>query len=157
MEKKPSIKTPEENIIKTLKGKKVLFLENDNVLENGLDEFENILKRGEITYTILFELSEKPMEEIIKAIAEHDAIIFMTQWVTETSKKLADHMFSLKKKKIVIEAYICDPTWYYKPKTKHDVYIYMCMTHFGEADKESEKFYKLSGTSYWDYKNEFDK
>ena len=97
------------------------------------------------------------MEEIIKAIAEHDAIIFMTQWVTETSKKLSDYMFSLKKKKIVIEAYICDPTWNYKPRTKHDVYIYTCMICWNKPEKETERFYKLSGTSYWDYKNEFDK
>ena len=30
--------TPAQNVEKTLKGKKVLFLENDNVLENEFDK-----------------------------------------------------------------------------------------------------------------------
>ena len=37
------IKTPTENIIKTLKGKRMLFLENGSCLENGVEEFERIL------------------------------------------------------------------------------------------------------------------
>jgi hypothetical protein len=40
------ISTPSENILKTLKGKKVLFLENDNSLDNGLDCFEQRLTRS---------------------------------------------------------------------------------------------------------------
>jgi hypothetical protein len=152
-----SIKTPSENIAKTLKGKRILFLENDSSLSNGLDEFERILKESNIEHTILFELSEMPLDEIAKAINEHDGIIFMTQWVYDVSKKLKDYMFSLSEKKIVIEAYINEPTWYFKPKTIHDVYIYSCMVLYGRADKSTETFYKLSQKPYWDYKNQFNR
>lgn len=153
------INTPSENIAKTLKGKKVLFLENDNTLDNGLDEFERILKSANIEYTILFELSEKPLQSIIDSINSHDAIVFMTQWVYDIAEKLFLYIKSLKEKKIVIEAYIAEPTWYYKNQhgSKYDVYIYSCQVTWGEADKESEKFYKLTNNAYWDYKNKFDK
>lgn len=151
------IKTPTENIIKTLKGKRILFLENGSCLENGVEEFERILKGAKIEYTILFNLSKVPLNEIVKAINEHDGIIFMTQWVYDVSRKLKEYMFSLKEKKIVIEAYISEPTWYYKPKTIHDVYIYSCMVPWGRAEKETEKFYKLSKKPYWDYKNKFNR
>lgn len=157
MEKTIKIKTPEQNVIKTLTGKKVLFLENDNSLGNGLNEFENILKRGNIQYKILFSLSEMEVEDIIKEILSHDAIIFQTQWVYPISRKLSEYMFSLKEKKIVIECYISEPTWYYKPKAVHDVYIYHVMTLWGEAEKDTEAFYKLSEKPYWDYKNKFNK
>ncbi len=151
------MKTPSENIAASLKGKRMLFLENDISLGNGLQEFESILKSANIDYTILFDLSDKPIEEIVKAINEHDGIVFMTQWVYDVSNKLKEYMFSLDKKKIIVEAYINEPTWYYKPKTIHDVYIYTCMVYFGKPQKETEKFYKLSSKAYWDYKNKFDK
>lgn len=137
------------NIVNTLRGKKVLFLENDNELDNGLDEFQRILEANDIEHKILFDLSSMNLQEIAKEINNHDAIVFMTQWVYDIAKKLKDYMFSLTEKKIVIEAYINTPTWYYKPKTIHDVYIYSCM------GKESENFYKLSNKPYWNYKNNF--
>jgi hypothetical protein len=154
-----ALKTPTQNVIKTLTGKKVLFLENDNGLENGLDEFERILQSANIEYTILFELSEKPLDEIIKAINEHDAIVFMTQWVYEIAKKLFAYIKALPQKKIVIEVYISEPTWYYKSQhgSKHDVYIYSCQCYWGEADKDTETFYKLTNKAYWDYENGFNK
>lgn len=153
------INKPEDNVIATLKGKKVLFLENDNSLEHGLDEFENILKRAGIEYTVLFELDEKPIEDIIKAINEHDAIVFMTQWVYEIAQKLFDYIKSLPEVKTIVEVYIDEPTWYYKKQhgSKHDVFIYSCQVHWGEPDKESESFHKLTNKAYWDYKNDFDK
>lgn len=153
--------TPEQNIIKTLKGKKVLFLENDNSLEHGLDEFERILKKANIEYKVLFDLSEKPLDEVKRAIDECDALVFQTRWVYEITKQLFTYVKGLTEKKIVVECYIKDPTWYYSSQhgTHHDVYIYTCFTHRGKAiDREhSEKFYKLSKKAYWDYKNEFDK
>lgn len=151
------MKTPEENVIETFKGKRVLFLENDNTLQDGLDELENIFKRGEIEYRVLFAVSAIPVEEIISEINSHDAIVFMTQWHSTVSKKIADYMFSIKEKKIVCQAYIHEPTWYYKPETIHDVYIYSCLVHWGKPDKEHETFYKLTEKAYWDYKNNFDK
>lgn len=155
--KEIKINTPEQNIAKTLKGKKMLFLENDNGLHHGLDELENILKRNNIEYAVLFEIDKKPIEDIIKAINEHDGIIFMTQWVYEVSRKLKEYMFSLKEKKIVIETYISEPSFYYKPKSAHDVYIYKCPMIFSKPDKKHESFYKLSQKPYWDYKNKFNR
>lgn len=151
--------TPEQNIIKTLKGKKVVFLERDSSLANGLDEFERILKSSGIEYKVLFDLEEKQLEEIIKEINEHDALVFMTQWVYDISKKLFEYVKSLPEKKIVIEGYINEPTWYYSTQhgTHHDVYIYSCQVIFGKADKDTETFFKLTEKPYWDYENGFDK
>ena len=153
------IKSPSHNIIKTLKKKKVLFLENDTKLSNGLDEFERILKEASIEYKALFELSELPIQEIKDAINECDVIVFQTRWVYDIAKKLFEYVKALPEKKIVVECYINNPTWYYKSQhgSKHDVYIYSCIVYFGEADKETEKFYKLTNKPYWDYKNKFNK
>lgn len=154
-----AIKSPSENVIDTLKGKKVLFLENDSELNNGLDEFERILKGADIEYTVLFELSELPLQTITEAINSYDAIVFQTQWVYDIAKKLFEYVKALPEKKIVIECYINEPTWYYKSQhgSKHDVFIYSCQVHWGEADKETETFYKLTNKAYWDYKNGFNR
>lgn len=159
MGKKVIIKTPEENIVSLLDGKKVLFLERDGSLQDGLDEFENILKRAKIKHTLMFNISESKMDKITKAINDHDAIVFMTQWVYEISTRLHKYVSSLPDKKIIIEVFVSEPTWYYKKQhgTKHDVYVYSCPTHFGEPDKSDEEFYKLSNKPYWEYKNKFDK
>ncbi|HUS48525.1 MAG TPA: hypothetical protein VMZ91_00025 [Candidatus Paceibacterota bacterium] len=151
------ILTPSENILKTLKGKKVLFLENDTSLNDGLDCFEQRLIENEIEYKTLFNLEEVPFDDILKSISECDCIVFMTQWVYEASKKIKEYMFALKDKKIVIEVYICEPTWYYKPRSAHDVYIYSCYRPWKSDPIEDEKFYKLSQKPYWDYKNKFNR
>lgn len=154
MKKEVAIKTPQENIVLVLNGKKVLFLENDNGLYHGLDNLEDILKQNSIEYTCLYEVSTLPMEQITKAIAEHDAIVFQTQWVYEVSKKLLQYMTALKEKKIVIECYVgTDPTWFYKPDVVHDVYV------LSASDLDwTWRFVKLHKTKpYWDFKNKFDK
>lgn len=156
------ILTPEQNIYDTLKGQKVLFLENDNCLENGLEFFEKILIDKKIEHKVIFELDTIPTSDIQKLIGEYDCIVFMNQWVYDVSKELMKYMFSLKDKKIVVEVYMGEPTWYYKPDSAHDLYIYACMEGFGEKGdedefKDNESFYKLSQKAYWDYKNEFDR
>ena len=153
-----TMNTPSQNIEKTLKGKKVLFLENDNVLENGLDEFERILINGNIEYTVLLSLSEQPLEKILTAIDECDVIVFQTRWVYDISKTLFDYVSNLPDKKTVVEVYVNEPTWYYASQhgTHHDVYIYTCHTFYGKVFKDSEKFYKLTDKPYWGYENEFD-
>ncbi len=148
MTKEIKIKTPAENILATLKGKKVLFLENDNSLDNGLDVFQEILQAGNIEHKVLFGLSKMNIEDIIAHITEYDAIVFQTRWQTDASLSLSEYMFALETKKIVVEVFLGDPTWYYKPKSAHDVYIYNHILNW---------FYKLSDKPYWDYKNEFDK
>lgn len=151
--KDKNILTPTENVINTLKGKRVLFLENSNTLDNGVDEFERILKGASIEYTVLFGLSETPFQKITEAINSHDAIVFQTTWVYEIANKLFQYVKSLPENKIVIECYINEPTWYYDNQhgSKHDVYIYSC----DESNKQTETFYKLTNKPYWDYENGF--
>jgi hypothetical protein len=85
--------------------------------------------------------------------------VFQTQWVYDISKKLLEYVKSIPKKKIVVECYIYEPTWFYKRQhgSKHDVYVYSCDVLFGEENKENETFYKLTNKPYWSYKNEFNK
>lgn len=152
--------TPEENIVNVLKGKRVLFLENDTCFsdDGGQKEFVAILDRHGIEHTDFFELIDNyTLEEIVAAIKEHDALCFMTQWLYNIAGKIFDFMYQLQDKKIVIEIHSGDPTWYYKPDVVHDVYIYKCSMHWGEAKKDRERFYKLSDKPYWDYENKFDK
>lgn len=148
------MKTPKENVIDTLKGKKVLFIENDNGLYDGVDDFENILKEANIEYKCIFEACEKPIDDIIADILAYDCIVFMTQWRTEVSFELKKFLFSLKESKIIVQVYIHEPTWFYKPDTAHEVYIY---TGPDDIFDDSESFYKLSDKAYWDYENNFDK
>ena len=154
------IKHPKENLADLLKGKKVLFLENDNGLYHGLDQLEEFIIANKIKYKVLFEVDEIPMENIIKEIKKCDVLIFQTQWVYKVSQEISKYMFASKDKKIVIECYLSDPTWYYKPKAVHDVYICRPPIRYSKTDPVMEgewKFYKLSQKPYWDYKNKFDK
>lgn len=148
-----TIKTPEENVKSLLTGKKVLFLENDNTLQDGVKCFYQILKKNKIASTVLYELSEVSLEEIARQINSHDAIVFQTTWLTESSKKLYEYVSKLQQKLIVIEVYVNEPTWYYSSQhgTQHDVFIFQGLEHI---DLE---FYKLTNNPYWDYKNKFDK
>jgi hypothetical protein len=159
MAKQVKINTPTQNVINTLTGKSVLFLENDSSLENGLNEFERILKSSNINYKALFDLSELPIKTITDAIDSYDVIVFQTQWVYDISKKLFEYVKSLPEKKVIVEVYIYEPTWHYKKqhKSKHDVYIYSCEVMFGEAMKDTEEFYKLTNKPYWEYKNKFNR
>lgn len=149
----------ETNILKSFKGKRILFLENSSCFDEygGQEEFVAILDKLNIEHTDMFSISEDyTIEQIKEAILEHDAICFMTQWVYEIAGTIRDYMFQLQSPKDVIEIYINEPSFYYAPETCHTVYIYTCDTYFGEAEKETEKFYKLSDKPYWDYKNKFD-
>lgn len=146
------INTPKQNVVNVLSGKKVLFIENDSSLENGLEYLEMVIKDNDIEYKKIFKASLKPLATIIDNINEYDAIVFMTQWLTETSKILTEYVRSLQTKKTVIQVYINEPTWYYASQhgSIHDVYIYQNM------DGKYENFYKLTDKAYWDYENKFD-
>jgi len=154
------MKTAVQNLIKTLKGKKVLFLENDNGLYHGLDQIEEKFIENNISYKCLFDVSNKQFDEILEAIKQSDAIVFQTQWVYEISGKIKEYMFASTDKKIVIECYISDPTWYYKPNVVHDVYVCKPPLRAWKDDKVDDKdwsFFKLSDKPYWGYKNKFNK
>lgn len=152
------MKTAKQNIIKVLNGKRMLFLENSNELDNGLDRLELFIKANGIKYSTLFGISKKPLEDTIKQIQAHDGIIFQTQWVYQISRDIKEFMFGLKDKKIVIECCICDPSWYYKPEgIAHDLYMLKPTEEWEENYGREWEFYKITDKPYWDYKNKFDK
>jgi hypothetical protein len=155
--------TPEQNIINTLKGKRVLFVENDSDLDDErLKEFARILDSAEIQYEILCDvqdLMKQDMNLLTEPILKADAIVFMTQWVYEVSRVLESFIAELPTKKTIVEVYVNEPSWYYASQhgTHHDVYIYTCSKFWSFDSKEFEKFYKLTDEPYWNYANKFDK
>jgi len=156
------MKTPAQNFLSVVSGKNVLFLENDSGLYDDLANIEIFLKLNKVKYTVLCDIGDIQFEDITKAIELADVIIFQTQWVMNISMEIRDYMFTLKAKKIVIEAYINDPTWYYKPRSIHDVYILMPNSTLFMGQYEDDptiywKFYKLRPKKpFWTYKNNFD-
>ena len=150
------MKTGIENFLETVKDKTILFIENDNGLYNGLDIIEETLIENKIKYNCLFDVSSLPVEYIKKQIECADVIIFQTTWTYEVSKQIHDFIASIKNdNKIIIENYINEPSWYYKPDVIHDVFI--CKTPIETWEDMEWEFYKLSDDPYWDYENKFDK
>jgi hypothetical protein len=143
--------TVKQNLLQLLIGKKVLFLENDDGLYHGLDKLEKFLIKNKIEYSCLFDLSTFEFDYIVKKIFEHDVIVFQTQWVYKISHQLKEFAYGMQVKKIFIECYLGDPTWYHKPNVIHDVYI------LRSYESTDWKFYKLSAKPYWEYKNKFDR
>jgi hypothetical protein len=149
------MKTAKQNIVSLLTHKKVLFLEGDNGLYHGLEKVEQILIDAGIEYKALFNVRERPIDDIVAHIMQYDAIIFQTQWVYQVSQEIKKFAFGMKSKRIFIECYLSDPTWYFKPKVAHDVYILKAPLQW--QTEEDMKFYKLSQKPYWDYKNKFNR
>lgn len=149
------MKTAEENIIDTLKGKKILFLENDTELpDNGPMELKELLNRNKIKSKELLDIDQLPLTKIQKAIDKTDVIIYQTQWVYEIASTLKKYILSLTTPKIIIECYISEPTFYYQlDGIPHSMYIFKKDYENGRG----AKFYKLSDEPYWNYENKFDK
>ncbi len=151
------MRTPEQNIIKTFKGKKLLCIENDNGLDNGVDTFQQILEKNGIEHRVIYDASNVPIEEIIAAIDWCDGIFFMTQWVYEISKKILEYVRNYQRPLDIIEICISEPTWYYKHQAgadQHNIYWYRKPLDYSE---DWERFFKLSNKPYWEYKNKFNK
>jgi hypothetical protein len=156
---KMKINTPEQNIVDTLKGKKILLLENDYSIPSYVKVFTNILDRNGIEFTSLTGLERFASDHILMTIKNHDAIVFSSQWITPLSVQLRDYIRRMKDKKIFVEIYIYEPTWYYKSQhnSVHDVFVFRTDTSYSEDKYKYVKFYKLTNKPYWEYKNEFDK
>lgn len=155
------MKTASQNLLSVIKGKKVLFLENDSELYDDLGNVETFLINNNVPYTAMCSLKDKPFSDILEAINKTDILIFQTQWVYDISKRLKEYVYSLKSKKIIIEVYIYDPTWFYKPKVVHDVYILKTNNILFDGRYETDptpnwEFYKLRPKKpFWTYKNKF--
>ncbi len=128
-----------KKMLKTFERKSLLFLENDNSLSSSVGNFHRWCVHNKIETNSLFKVGELPMEYIKKQIDYFDVIVFQTQWVYEISKQLEQHLSTMKDKKIVIECYIHEPSWWHKPKVVHDVFVLNCPFD----DMDDWEFHKL--------------
>lgn len=153
------INHPRHNIIATLSGKKILFLENGSHLEHQVNQFFKILADADLTPLVATEVHTLPLEHIASLINDADVIVFQTTWVHPSTTKLFEYISSLTEKKIIVECYLNNPTWYYARQhgSIHDVYIYSCAVYYDTIIDESESFYQLTESPYWDYENKFNK
>lgn len=144
------------NIKNTLKGRKILFIENSNSLSDDIERFSDILSELDLPHTVLYNINDLDRAIVLSSIVKNEVIVFQTTWVYPISKELKEFIASLKDKKIIVEAYIHEPTWFYASQhgTHHDVYIFSSPC---KAADEHETFYKLTEKPYWDYENGFDK
>lgn len=113
-----------KSLLKQFKGQRLLFLENDFTLNHAVGNFFKWCIENKIEYNVLFNLKHLPIDYIIEQVGWFDVIVFETQWVDDNAKELQSKISSLKDKKTVLECYIHEPTWFYKPKgIKHDVFV----------------------------------
>lgn len=157
------MKTASENLLDVVKGKSILFLENDEDLSIDIEHVETFLKLNEIDYKALNGLSKLDFEVIVEAIKASQVIIFQTTWSPAIVGKLYQLIYGLKDTKHIIEVYIDKPHWYFKPDADHEVYIMRTNSHefisMYEADPTPYwEFRKLHPTiPYWEFRNKFDK
>ncbi len=141
----------EKTLIKVLKDKKILFLENDSVLDDSVGNLSKWILKTKIPNSGLlafYELEKSSYEYILRAIDEHDIIIFETTWATDISKKLKQYILSKKEdKKIIIECYVNEPSFVRKPQMIHDLYVLDSY----DLDVDSWKLNKLRvNKAYWE-------
>lgn len=157
------MKTATENLLGVVKDKAILFLENDEDLSIDLEHVETFLKENKVDYKTLNGLPKLDFEVIAEAIKAADVIIFQSTWTTVIVSKLKDFITGLKDTKQVIEVYMDNPHWYYKPDTLHDVYILRTHSYLWDPMYEDDplgywQFHKLhSKIPIWKFKNKFDK
>lgn len=117
-----------------LSGKKILFIENDYGLYNGLDHIEAFLIENKVQYNALYNCRELSFEYVTDMVKWYEVIIFQTQWVYDSSLKLSQHFMESKDKKIFVEVPVGrEGTWYYKPDVVHDIYQ-LSVDKYGVSD-----------------------
>lgn len=117
------MKTASENLLGVVKGKFILFLENEEDLSIDLQHIGTFLTENKLDYKALNDLPNLDFEVIAEAIRASDVIIFQSTWVAAIVSKLHEFFTSLKDPKHIIEVYTDRPHWFYKPETAHEVYI----------------------------------
>lgn len=138
-----------KKLLKLLKGRRVLFLENDFGHYHADGNFEIWLMENKIQYNSLLNIENLPMEYIIEVVKHFDTIAFQTTWTYDVTRTLKEYLMKLKDKKTIIECFIGnDPSWDYKPKgIVHDLY---CLGS-GDEDMDEWDFYKLRiNKPYWE-------
>lgn len=157
------MKTASENLLGVVKGKFILFLENDEDLSIDLEHIETFFKENKLDYKALNDLPNLDFEVIAEAIRASDVIIFQTTWMAAIVSKLKQFILALKDPKHIIEVYTDQPHWFYKPDTPHEVYIMRTNSHLFDPIFEGDplpywELHKLHPTiPIWKFKNKFDK
>lgn len=157
------MKTASENLLGIVKGKFILFLENDEDLSIDLVHIETFLKENKLDYKALNDLTNLDFEVIAEAIKASDVIIFQSTWTAAIVSKINEFFFAMKEPKHIIEVYTDLPHWFYKPDTAHDVYIMRTNTYLFDPMFEEDplpywELHKLHPTiPIWKFKNKFDK
>jgi hypothetical protein len=127
-------------MLKLFEGRNVLFLENDNGLHNAVGNLEIWLMENKIKYNALYSVGDLSLEYIKGQIDYADIIAFETTWTYEISRKIEEYLTKSKDKKIIVECYISEPSWWRKPKgVVHDMYALAS----NEEDMDDWEFKKL--------------
>jgi hypothetical protein len=129
-----------KSMLKVLRNKNILFLENDNSLHDAVGNFETWLVENKVRNNVLYDVQHLSLDYIKGQIDYADVIAFQTTWTYEVSQTLREYLTKLKNKKIIIECYISEPTWWRKPKgVIHDIYV----LHSAMEDMDDWDFKKL--------------
>lgn len=107
-----------------LAGKRILFIENDSSLDYSVGKFYRWTLAHGIDSYALFKVKELPLEFTASKIIEYDVIVYMSQYVYESTHQLIEFVKSLPASKTIIECYISEPKWYGIPKgaEHHNIY-----------------------------------
>ena len=157
------MKTASENLLGVVRGKFILFLENDADLSIDLEHIELFLKENKLDYKALNDLPNLDFEAIAEAIKASQVIIFQSTWTAAIVSKLNEFFIGLKDPKDIIEVYTDRPHWFYKPDTAHEVYIMRTNSYLFDPMFESDplpywELHKLHPSiPIWKFKNKFDK
>ena len=136
-----------KDMLKIFNNKDILFLENGQSHQNCDGNLEIWLIENKIRYNSLYNISKLPLEYVKNQIEYYDIIAFQTTWTYEISKTLEEYISKLENRKVIVECYINEPSWNYKPKVIHDVYI---LNSFGD-DMDDWTFDKLrTNKPYWE-------
>lgn len=105
-----------------------------------------IAKEHKLKYHTILDISNANFESVLRQIKHHDVIVWESRYVYDISRKLEGLMGDINiPRKILIECYISEPRWWYKPKgVHHDIYILNSHSiEEGIEGMDDWKFYNL--------------
>lgn len=119
--------TTQKELLSICQKQRVLFLENDFTLNHAVGNFFKWCIDNKIEYNALFNLQKLSTDYVLEQVQWFDVIAFQTQWVDDNARELKTKIASMKESKKIIECYIHEPTWFYKPNgVVHDVFVLDC-------------------------------
>lgn len=115
----------ENELVKLLENKEILFIENDLGLYDNVEILENFLIENKLKYRTILNASKQSFECLSEIINMHDVIIWQSTYLSETSIELVGCINSdLFTSKTLIELPLHKRSIFGKRtnKTKHKVY-----------------------------------